>query len=196
MTTRQNTFWRGEIPLFERTLQFEQGFGRVHILLAKAYSDEGRFEDAVKEDYKALAIMQNYLERIQDKKVEMFYLNFIREIHKHLGYCLDILGDLTGSLAHYKKALEWDPENIILQYTVGITYIKNNDFHSALSHLEKTVELDGKNLMAKNSLALCYQGIGEYGKAEILLREIVEKDSQSVSAKQNLESFLKKQQEF
>ena len=40
-TIKQNTYWRGDIPLFERTLQFEKNFGRGHLLLAQAYTAHG-----------------------------------------------------------------------------------------------------------------------------------------------------------
>jgi len=174
-------------------LQFEEGFGRVHILLAKSYSAAGRFEDAVAQDQKALVIMEYYLESIQNKKVKGFYELYLGQIHYHLGFCLDKLGDLAGSLDHYRKALSYAPENYYMQYIVGIGYIKINDFHNAIVNFEKILESDDNNLMVMNSLALCYQKIGEQGKTVKLLRKIVEQDSQSASAKENLERFLKKQ---
>jgi len=194
LTAKQNVYWRGEIPLFERTLQFEKGFGRVHILLAKSYSDAGRFEDAVAEDQKALMIMQNYLGKIQNKKIKKFYELYLEKIHYHLGYCFDKLGDLAGSLDHYRKALAYSPENHFIQYAVGIAYIKINDFHNAIVTFEKILKSNEDNLVVMNSLALCYQAIGKQEKAGKLLRIIAEQDSQSVSAKENLEKFLRKQQ--
>lgn len=194
MTFKQNSYWRGEIPLFERTLQHEKGFGRVQFLLAQAYANEGRYEDALAADHKALAIMQNYLAKIRNKEVEGVYTGFIKQIHYHLGYCLDILGDYAGSLEYYKKALQHDPDNIYLKYSVGFTYVKINDFQKAISYFQEILEAEDDNLVVMNSLAICYQEIGEFEKAGKLLRTIAEKDSQSVSAQKNLELFLKKQQ--
>ncbi len=190
MTIRQNSYWRGEIPLFERTLKFEKDFGRVRFLLAKAYSSAGRFEDAVNQDYKAITIMQGYLDKVNNEEVKGFYINFLKDIHYHLGYCLDMLGDSKGALGHFKKAVFFDGHNEIFRYTLGIAYLKIGDFPDAIIHFKKAIELNANNLMAMNSLALCYQEIGQVDEAEKLLRGIVAKDRQSTSAKQNLENFL------
>jgi len=76
ITVKQNEYWRGEIPLFERTLRFEKDFGRVHFLLAQAYAKAGRFKDAVSEDRKALAIMQGYAKNVGNFEIKKFYLIF------------------------------------------------------------------------------------------------------------------------
>jgi len=192
MTAKQNTYWRGEIPLFEQTLKFEKGFGRAHFILAQAYANAGRFEDAVIEDHKALVIMQGYAQKVRNFEIRKFYLIFLKQIHYHLGYCLDILGDSGGSLDHYKEALDLDPDNEIFHFTLGNVYIRNGDMPNAIAHFEKIMELNDNNLVAMNHLALCYQSVGDDVKAEKYLQLIVEKDSESVSAKRNLESLLKR----
>jgi len=190
ITIKQNEYWRGEIPLFERTLEFEKDFGRVHFLLAQAYANANRFEDAVTKDRKALAIMKGYEKNVGNAEIRKFYLMFIKQIHYHLGYCLGRLSDLTGSLDQYEKVLKMNPENEALQFFIGNIYAQKNDMPNAIAHFEKAVELNNNNLLAMNNLALCYQSIGEIKKAGKLLRLITEKDSGSVSAKNNLERFL------
>jgi tetratricopeptide (TPR) repeat protein len=192
MTVKQNSYWRSEIPLFERTLKFEKNFGRVRFLLAKAYANEGRFQEAVEEDFKALAIMQGYVQKVKSSQIEEFYLNYIKEIHFHLGSCFVVLGNWESSLDHYKKALDLEPDSEIIYYAVGLAYINTHNIPKAITHFEKVIGSNENNLMAMNSLALCYQETGELAKAEKYLRIIVEKDSQSVSARQNLENFLQK----
>ncbi|MCK5178772.1 MAG: tetratricopeptide repeat protein, partial [Candidatus Omnitrophica bacterium] len=191
---KQNTYWKGEIPLFERTLRFQKDFGRVHFLLAKAYSTAGRYEDAVRESRKALAIMRGYEQKVREEEIKKFYRGFIKGIHYHLGYCLDILGDSEGALVEFKEALILAPENGAVYYSVGLSYLKLHDVQNAIIYFEKSLELNEENLIVMNSLAVCYQEVGQQTKAELLLRTIAEKDNQSVSAKQNLENFLKKKQ--
>jgi tetratricopeptide (TPR) repeat protein len=192
ITVKQNTYWRGEVPLFERTLQFEQDFGRGHILLAKAYAAQGQMVKAIEHDRRALEIMEGYLRRVKQEKVAMFYINFIKDINHHLGYCYEVLGDLDQSHAYYARALNLDPGSGRLHYALGISYLKMQDLRHATSHFEQAVKLDPHDLSAKNSLALCYQELGEYGQAETLLRAVAEEDSRSVSARRNLEIFLEK----
>ncbi|MBN1870197.1 MAG: tetratricopeptide repeat protein [Candidatus Omnitrophica bacterium] len=196
MNMKQNAYWRGEIPLFERTLQFQKDFGRVRFLLAKAYEKEGRHEEAVLEDRKALAIMKGYEQKVQKEEVKEFYRGFIKGIHYHLGYCLDILGKNGEALAEFKKALELEADNGVVHYSIGLSYLKVGDIQNAISYFEKSLELNKGDLMVMNSLAVCYQEIGRYDQAEPLLRTIAEKDSGSVSARRNLEDFLKKRQDM
>lgn len=191
MTIYQNTFWRGEIPLFERTLRYEPGFGRVRLHLAKAYAQAGRYEDALAESQKALTIMEGYVGKIKNDKVEGFYLRFITEIHYLIGFCYDVLGERDQAVDHFRKALNLAPEDSTINYSLGLAYLKQGDIGGAIAHFERAVALNEDDLMAANSLAICYQKIGNYDKAEKLLRTIVEKDSASASAKQNLEDFLK-----
>jgi len=134
--------------------------------------------------------MQGYAQKVRNFEIRKFYLIFLRQIHYHLGYCLDTLGDSTGSLDNYKKALDLDPDNEIFHFTLGNVYIRSGDMPNAIAHFEKIVELNENNLMAMSHLALCYQNIGEDVKAEKFLRLIVDKDSESASAKRNLEIFL------
>lgn len=190
ITVKQNAYWRGEVPLFERTLQFEKDFGRGHILLAKAYAAEGQMPKAIEHNQRALEIMEGYLQKVKPEEVRIFYINFIKDIHHHLGYCYEVLGDFDQSQAHYARALNLDPSNGRLHYALGIGYLKMNDLRHAASHFEQAVQLDPGDLTAKNSLALCYQELGEYNKAETLLRIIAEADRQSASARRNLENFL------
>ena len=191
MTAYQNTFWRGEIPLFERTLRYEPGFGRVRLHLAKAYTQAGRYEDAIVEAQKALAIMERYVEKVKNEKVEGFYLRFITEIHYLLGFCYDILGERDQAVTYFRKALNLAPEDTTINYSLGLAYLKQGDIGGAITHFERALALNEDNLMAANSLAICYQRIGNYEKAEKLLRLITEKDSASASARQNLSDFLK-----
>jgi len=193
ITVKQNTYWRGEIPLFERTLTFEKDFGRVHFLLAQAYAKAGRFEDAVEADRKALAIMQGYAQKVQNEKIREFYLVFVKQIQFHLGFCLGQLGDLAGALKHIKEALLLDPHNQTYHFVIGQIYAANKNMASAITHFEKIIEFNADHLLAMTMLARCYQHIGEDAKAEKYLRLIVEKDSKSVLAKQNLANFLNRE---
>lgn len=191
MTVKQNTYWRGEIPLFERTLQFQKNFGRVHLQLAKSYAKAGRFDESVSEGYKALAILQGYVQKVNNKEVIAFYEGFIKQIYYHLGFCYSVLGEYQNALENYHEALILDPDNALFHFALGIDYVNVGDIPNATEHFKKTVELDVHNLMAMNYLALCYQETGQFAEAEHYLRIIAEKDNQSISAKQNLENFLK-----
>ena len=92
-TVGQNTFWKGEVPLFERMICFEPRFGRGHILLARAYDADRRYDLARRHFMIALDIMQGYAARAQNATARDVYLGFIRDIHADLAR-LEKMGQL------------------------------------------------------------------------------------------------------
>ena len=105
VTIWQNTFWRAEVPLFERMVRFEPHFGRGHFLLAKAYLDQRKFPEAAFEYTKALGIMEGYLKKTRDPKVRMVYGLYVKAGHRDLGQVRLIQGDLAASSADFRKSL-------------------------------------------------------------------------------------------
>ncbi|MBF0486166.1 MAG: hypothetical protein HQL16_06605 [Candidatus Omnitrophica bacterium] len=83
-TVRQNTYWRGEIPLFERALGYEPQLGRVQALLSKAYTLDGRYDEALVSSARALRIMENYVKKTsfsRAKPAQSVYVHFVKAIH-------------------------------------------------------------------------------------------------------------------
>lgn len=195
MTVIQNTFWRSEVVLFERTMKYEEGFGRGHLLLGTAYYEERKFNSAVVEFKKALTIFEGYLKKTKKvEAVEQFYTRFIVQSHAHLAHAYEGLGELENSLNHYKEVSEFEPQNPIASFHVGRTYVKLNDLKNAAVYFKQAVNLAPDFYMAMNHLALCYKELGRYQEAEKLFREIVENDPQSDSARQNLKNIITAQE--
>ena len=96
-TVGQNTFWRGEVPLFERMVRFEPRFGRGHILLARAYDADHRYDLAKRHYAIALDIMQGYAVRASDATAKNIYSGFIRDIHMDLTRLEKTLTSPTGA---------------------------------------------------------------------------------------------------
>ena len=84
ITVRQNIFWRGEIPLFERMVRFEPDFGRGHLLLANTYYADKRYASAREHYLKALSIMEGYKSKAQNTTAKDFYAGFIKDINAGL----------------------------------------------------------------------------------------------------------------
>ncbi len=190
MTIKQNTYWRGEIPLFKRTIKYERNFGRARILLAKAYARSGQYEEAIRQYGWAYDIMKKYADKVKDEKIKAFYLDYIKEIYLDLAHCHEAMGDFEATAKYYLKVIQIDPQNSFLYSNLGLNYLKINNINKALGAFEKAVALNDNDLMAKNSLAICYKEVGRLEEAQELLREIVERDPQSASAKQNLENLI------
>lgn len=190
ITVKQNTYWAGEIPLFQRALKFEKHFGRLHILLGRAYYSNGRYAEAVKEYQKAIEIMEGYARKVKDPHIKNFYLGFIKGIYFDLAHCFEALGDYTRAIAAYQEALSLAPDDGVLHNNAGVIYIKMGDVDRAIIHFQKAVRFQPDNLMAMNNLAACYLEKKEHQKAEGLLREILKRDPQSLPARQNLKLMV------
>ncbi|MBN1869769.1 MAG: hypothetical protein JW847_04235 [Candidatus Omnitrophica bacterium] len=79
---KQNTYWRGETPLFSRTAQYEPDFGRGHVLLGRAYAKEGDCSKAVVSFRKALTIFENYRASTQSPLLKGLYVGLIQDVKK------------------------------------------------------------------------------------------------------------------
>ena len=83
----QSRYWQAETLLFQRTLQYQPGLGRVHLLLAKAYHRAGDHAAAAQEYTKAIRIMQAYCARTKNSAAQEIYLSFMREAQAGLARC-------------------------------------------------------------------------------------------------------------
>ena len=189
-TIQQNTYWRGEIPLFERMLRFEPNFGRGHILLGKAYYFNHQMDKAMREYGRALEIMEGYRKRVVQPQVQQIYIGFIKGIHFDLAHCYEGLNDFSKAIEHYQQAIVIDPRDSVLYNNAGLVYLKLNDANSAIGFFQKAIALDRNNLSAMNNLAVVYIQNGKINEARMLWKEILRRDSHFISAQQNLEHLL------
>ena len=189
LTVKQNTYWQGEIPLFERVVRFEKEFARAHILLGRAYYFHKDLDQAVSEYKIGLRIMEGYLKGINSPEKNPFYLGFIKGIHFDLAHCYEEKGNLREAGQEYEKALAVDPEDSVLHNNLGVNYIRLENFERASVHFKKAVELNPGDLMARNNLALCQIHQGNLREAKAMLQEILKLDERFVPARQNLEKL-------
>jgi len=189
-TLKQNTYWRGEVPLFERVVRYEKSFGRGRMLLAKAYYFNQEYEKAIDQDIQASKIMQNYVDRVEDREVKRIYLGFMKGIHFDLANSYEALGRMEDVIHHYKQGLLIDPYDGVLQNNLGVAFLKTDNINEALKYFNAALELDQNNLMAMNNLAYCYLKKGDEEKAEVILKRILKKDPQSTTAMDNLNKLL------
>ena len=189
-TVKQNTYWRGEIPLFERTLTFEKHLGRVHILLAQAYYFHHDTDKAIAEYQKALGILEGYTRKVNDETARRFYMGFIKEIHFGLAHCYEAKSDFNSSMREYEKILSMDPQDSVIYNNLGVNYLNVGNIERAMEYFKEAVGLNSHNVMAINNLALCYIQKGNPEEAERLLTEALAVDTGFISARQNLEHLL------
>jgi hypothetical protein len=87
LSVRQNTYWRGEVPLFERTVKYENDFGRGHVLLGRAYMAESRYLKAVPAFQEALKVFEHYHAVIPSPRAKDFYAKLMSDVRQDLAVC-------------------------------------------------------------------------------------------------------------
>jgi protein O-mannosyl-transferase len=187
MTMRQNTYWRGEIPLFERALAYEPQLGRVHVLLAKAYLFNGRTDDALREFDKARVIMSAYAAKAASPKARGFYEGFLKSIYADSAHCRLSKGNFNGAIADYNLALAIDPKDSFLYTNRGLSMIQIGQMYEGIADLETALRLDPGNVFAANNLSIAYIQSNRTDDARVLLEQILTKDPAFIPARQNLE---------
>lgn len=188
-TIHQNTFWRGDVPLFENALRYEPGLGRVHLLLGKAYYQDEQYPKAVEELQAAAGIMESYLTKVTNPEARSFYLGILKESRAALGHCLLATGDRMGALILFQQALELSPDDAAIHNDIGAVYIQLNNFEKGCEHFERAAH-DPANLSGQSNWAICLIQRGQRREAEDLLRKVLTVDPNFKAARQNLERLM------
>ncbi len=71
------------------------------------------------------------------------------------------LRDLNDALAHYRKAVELEPDNAAARASLANALRSGGEFHEAITHYRKALAIDGTNAAIHNNLGgaiLCAQG--------------------------------------
>ena len=193
LTVKQNSYWRGEIPLFERSLKFEKKLGRLHILLARSFYFNHQNKEAIVQYAKALEIIKGYAQKARQTTAESFYLNFIKEIHFDLAHCYEAMNDFENAIAEYQEALKVCPKDTTVLNNLGAAYLYLSHLDKAMEYFRQAVSFNSQDTMALNNLALCYVQEKNFEEAKTLFKKVLTIDSHFVSARFNLEKLEREQ---
>ena len=208
LTWRQNSYWRGEIPLFERAVRFEPHLGRARVLLGKAYYFNREYDRAIVEYQSALKIMQGYIGQIRrgtarraqqsafaQASAEQFYWGWVKGISFDLAHCHEGKHDYLQAIADYNQALAVDPRDGVIRNNIGTDYLYLNNIEAAQKSFLSALGLNPRDVLAMTNLAVCHLQKGEDREAERLLRQALTVAPDFPSAKTNLEKLMKKSKE-
>jgi TolB-like protein/DNA-binding winged helix-turn-helix (wHTH) protein/tetratricopeptide (TPR) repeat protein len=90
--------------------------------------------------------------------------NFIR-IYTLEGYCFEISGDMTESVAAMKQGLQVDPLSIISGVDLGFAYSFAHRPDDAIVQFRKTLEIEPNFSMALSGLGLAYEQKNDFANA-------------------------------
>ena len=194
ITVRQNSFWRGEVPLFERTLFFEPEFGRVHLLLARAYAGSGRFPEALGEYARGLRIMEDYVKKAKLSKARDVYLDYVYEARFERGECYRSIGRLRESNEEYLMALGVKAASLFVMNgresrtanNLALNFIRLGEREKARRFFEVAIQLDPHNVEVMNNLGMISLEQGQRKMAVFWFERAVKRDPLFHSAWENL----------
>ncbi|MCF8075607.1 MAG: tetratricopeptide repeat protein [Desulfotignum sp.] len=80
------------------------------------------------------------------------------------------------ALIHFKKALEFNPEDIDLNYFLGICQNNVGDYQGAMASFGKILEIEPWNIPTKLKMAVTFYNLNMWEKAEEIYRAVLEKN--------------------
>jgi len=191
LTIQQNTFWRGEIPLFERAVMFEPNLGRLRYLLGIAYAADGRHDQALDEFERASGIMEGYLRRVRAPEARGFYVTFLKSIYSRWAHIELRRGDFASAASRYRRMLELAPRDADAHKNFGVVLMRMGQWDQAARHFEDVLALRPRDIDTMNTLAVCRIEQGQWDQAEALLREALAIDGGFIRARGNLDHLLR-----
>jgi thioredoxin-like negative regulator of GroEL len=75
------------------------------------------------------------------------------------------LEEYDDAIAIFEELVLRFPDEAVLRNSLGLAYLKKNDFQGAVPHFERAVEIDRTYNKARNYLGFCYQNLERYEEA-------------------------------
>lgn len=141
MTVKQNTYWRSEMALFRRMVDFEPGFGRGHLLLAKAYYFSKRYNQANEHFARAYDIMRIYEANAMHEAPKQFYRGFLKEILFDWAHSFEEMGFWSAARDKYIEAIVLDPRDPVLWNNLAVLSLRSNRVEEARQYAAKAAQL-------------------------------------------------------
>ena len=128
-------------------------------------TQKGKFDEAILEYNKAIAIKPNYAEAYSKR-----------------GNAYSGKGNSEQAISDYTKAIEVDPKFAPAYNNRGHTYLTKGNFDQATSDLIKAIEINPELAQAHTNLALVYSEKGKYDEAINEFNKAIQIDSKLAEA--------------
>ena len=147
----------------------------LHYLLAIAYVDKRKFDEAESHLKEAIRLKPDY-----------------SDAYNYLGVLYFRRGEVGLAIESYQKALDniyyMKPQDA--HFNLGYAYLSRKEYRKAALQLERAIELIPNYVDAYNNLGKAYEGLGQYDKARFNYEKAVEFNPQYADAYLNLGKLL------
>ncbi len=198
--------YEGAAELFTRAVEVDPAFalahyhlGLSHLALGNRWKGAAQFRAATQVDpnlpepLKALGdLFMLSPRRLYDQAIEAYQKALslrphYAEAQVGLGDAKAAKGDNEGAIGHYQKALQLDPLNARVHFSLGkIYYNEKGLYYEAVNAYRKAIDLDQYFLDARMGLGEIYEEKGLYKDAIAEYRKVIEVDPKHTGAHYNL----------
>jgi tetratricopeptide (TPR) repeat protein len=99
---------------------------------------------------------------------------------------LAAMGNWDQVLGHYRKILDTDPNNSLVNYRMGVIYYNREEYKTSHQHLEKVVNLYPFDIDGLLMLAWCKYRLRQHREARILFQRALMHTPDNASAREGL----------
>jgi len=120
----------------------------------------------------------------------------ISALHNSLGLVQAGRQNLTNAAVEFRLAKRWNPQQVGLDYNLGLAYFRAELYREALAPLESEIKSNPANTQARWLLGLSYFHTGEYSRVVELLHDVPSSGSTNVELYYALGKALLQQGNF
>lgn len=171
LTVQQNTYWRSEVALFERAVQFQKNFGRLESLLGRAYHVEGRYPEAIQAYQRGYARHLYYEQEAFGEGPRRIYRIMLKRAAAGLAASYQAMGDFPTAELYFLRALEWVPDDPTVHNDFGVLYSTLGKSDLALEHFRIAFEQESDYGIFVKNYAVTLMMTGHRDEAENILKQ-------------------------
>jgi tetratricopeptide (TPR) repeat protein len=207
---RQLKYWHDTGRLFERTLAVTERNFVAHNVLADYLLEQGRIEESIAQNNKALAINPNFMysyvglgaaffEQGKEKQAIDCYLKAIEieldafNAHNNLGKLYFLQGDYAAAAGYLAEALRIQPDNCEVLRNLAYAYMQSGKFADAISGYQKLVEINPADVAVRDNMGYAYLQLDQTDKAAHYYQQSLQIDPNNATAYHGMANCLIKQ---
>ncbi len=174
LTVKQIKIWKNPQTMWSSVIRaFPGSVPDAHYGLGFYCYEEGRFDEAISEFKKTIALSHNYAaahhnlgnaylrkgmvnEAISGFEQAIAFGSNSADIHSNLGACYGRMGRLDDAISEFKQAIAINPHFEDVRLNLGLTYYKKGELDKAIYEYKKSIAINGNAAKAHYNLSRVY----------------------------------------
>ncbi len=126
-----------------------------------------------------LAIGKYFMEQRNFKMAERFFKDGLKhnpdnkDILCHIAEMYEMSGSLDKALVHFRKIIEYHPDEILVRYRLGVLLLKDNQLDEAINSFKSVVDKDPQHIDALFNMGIAFERTGNTTRAKDIYKDIL-----------------------